>query len=533
VTAPPRSLPCALLLAVVLALLAPVAPAEAASRYLCTGYHACQQSGHPHFGYRKAGSRMWWRMYTGHNCTNYVAYRMVRQGMSSERPWDGTGMAYNWGRANRRLTDDTPMVGSVAWWNAGDGVGSSGHVAYVERVISKRRIVISEDSWGGDFHWREIRKQGGGWPTGFIHFDDREVRPVEQPVVTGDAAVGKPLTLTVGRWSPAASYAVQWLAGGAPIDGATGTTLTPTPVLRGKRLSVRVTATARGHLPGTATTARTAKVQRGTMTVVTPPTLSGTARVDEVLTLSTGTTSPAATGAEIRWFADGTLLDGATGPRLRLGQQLIRKRITATVVSRRTGYRNLTTTTAATAPVQAGRFEISAPFTLAGRAHLGRRLTVAPGTYAPADARVSYTWLRGNQPIDGATGPSYVVEVGDVGRRLSVRVDLRHPGYRDASRTLTTAAPVTTPSTTRVIARGRPHRAVVTVRVTAPGVAAPAGRATVRVGKRTLVGQVRDGRLRIVFRDLPRGSHQVRVRYQGADPVLPSRATTTVRVPRR
>ena len=40
-------------------------------------------------------------------------------------------MAYNWGRANKTITDQTPMVGSVAWWNAGDGVGSSGHVAYV------------------------------------------------------------------------------------------------------------------------------------------------------------------------------------------------------------------------------------------------------------------------------------------------------------------------------------------------------------------------------------------------------------------
>ena len=120
---------------------------------------------------------MWWRMYSGHNCTNYVAYRLVKGGMSPERPWDSTGMAYNWGRANRSITDDTPMVGAVAWWEAGDSVGSSGHVAYVQQVVSNRKIVISEDSWSGDFHWRVIRKRGGGWPTGFIHFDDREVRP--------------------------------------------------------------------------------------------------------------------------------------------------------------------------------------------------------------------------------------------------------------------------------------------------------------------------------------------------------------------
>ena len=119
---------------------------------------------------------MWWRMYSGHNCTNYVAYRLVKRRHVRRAPWSGTGMAYNWGRANSDITDQKPMVGAVAWWKQQRaGAGSSGHVAYVEKVLSPTKIVISEDSWSGDFHWRTITKSGGSWPTGFIHFDDRAV----------------------------------------------------------------------------------------------------------------------------------------------------------------------------------------------------------------------------------------------------------------------------------------------------------------------------------------------------------------------
>src|ERR671912_95046 len=66
-----------------------------------------------------ASRLMYWRMYSGHNCTNYVAYRLIENGMPNVRPWDGSGNATNWGVAMSRITDSTPTVGSVAWWKAG------------------------------------------------------------------------------------------------------------------------------------------------------------------------------------------------------------------------------------------------------------------------------------------------------------------------------------------------------------------------------------------------------------------------------
>ena len=523
-----------MLLAVVVSLLGPLPSSQATTTYLCTGYDSCASRGYSHAGYKRANDRMYWLMYSGHNCTNYAAYRMVKSGMRNERPWSGGGNAMYWGTEMRRITDDRPMVGAVAWWKASvPGAGSVGHVAYVERVVSRRKIVVSEDSWGGDFGWKTITRRGTGWPSGFIHFNDREVRATRAPEVSGTPTIGDAVRVSVGRWRPDARVSVQWLAGGDPVAGATEKSFTPTLAQRRKRLSVRVTATARGFEPGVVKTAATPRVSRGTLETDVAPTITGTPRVDEVLELQSGSVSPSAESRSVRWYADGERIAGADRPRLRLTQEHIRSRISAAVVSRREGYHKLVGTTDRTAEVEAGRFEITEPFELTGTPQREHRLTVEPGRFSPKDAKVHYTWLRDGEAIARATDPTYAATVDDVGHRLSVRVDLTRSGYRDRSLTLRAAGPVTTEPTLRLSAEGRPHRAVVLLRVVAPGVDAPEGDARVRVGRRSVTGEVVDGRLRVVVGDLPRGRHDVRVAYAGTSVVLAARAATTVRVPRR
>lgn len=166
--------------------------AVASSSYLCTGYDSCEASGYSHAGYKQAAKNQYWQMFSGHNCTNYAAYRMVKAGMPNTRPWSGTGNAYNWGPANPTIEDGTAAVGAVAWWKANvKGAGSVGHVAYVERVVSADEIIISEDSWGGDFHWRRVQR-ASGWPSGFLHF---------QPAATQS---GSPLGAVDSATSPRA-----------------------------------------------------------------------------------------------------------------------------------------------------------------------------------------------------------------------------------------------------------------------------------------------------------------------------------------
>lgn len=94
------------------------------------------------------------------------------------------------------------------------------------------------------------------------------------PTVTGIARVGRTLTATDGTWTPAeVTVAYQWLANGTPIAGATGKTLKLTGAHVGRRISVRVTASAVDHTDGTATSAQTVPVAKGpvSVTVTTSP----------------------------------------------------------------------------------------------------------------------------------------------------------------------------------------------------------------------------------------------------------------------
>jgi len=190
------------LVALIATLLVPASPAGATSTIICKGFTACAKAGYSSFGYGPSEyKKMWWRMYSGHNCTNYMAYRMIQAGMSETRPWTGSGDARNWGKVFKSRTDQTPAVGAVAWW-------SSNHVAYVQKILDADTIIISEDHYRGDFDWRKIVRSGGGWPTGFIHLRDEALKANEKPEVVGTPQVDERLTVDPGTWTmPGAAYA--------------------------------------------------------------------------------------------------------------------------------------------------------------------------------------------------------------------------------------------------------------------------------------------------------------------------------------
>ena len=151
----------------------PATPAQASTRVLCVGYDACARGGYSNHGYKPKRDNLYWRMAGDHNCTNYVAYLLVKKGMVNVRPWVGDGNAYAWGDFTTDYRDSVPVVGAVAWWDSNRAPASStGHVSYVEKVISKTEIIVSEDNWKGEFRWKRITKSGGGWPSAFIHFKD-------------------------------------------------------------------------------------------------------------------------------------------------------------------------------------------------------------------------------------------------------------------------------------------------------------------------------------------------------------------------
>ena len=92
----------------------------------------------------------YWGMSSGHNCTNYVAWRLIEAGVP--KPPTHPGNAGNWAAnaiADGYRVDGEPAVGAVAHWNPNVGWGALGHVAYVERLNDDGTILVSEDYWGG------------------------------------------------------------------------------------------------------------------------------------------------------------------------------------------------------------------------------------------------------------------------------------------------------------------------------------------------------------------------------------------------
>jgi len=530
----PRPRLAALLSAVLLVLGSGLvaAPATAASTVLCTGYAGCTAAGYSEAGYGAANATMYWRMYAGHNCTNYVAYRMVRSGMANVRPWDGGGNATLWGALNPALTTQVPAVGAVAWWAAYvPPAGSVGHVAYVERVVDANTIIVSQDSWGGDFSWARITRTSGNWPSGFVHFHDAPMTNLARPVVSGTAKVGAVLASTAGSWAPGdATVRYQWRADGVNITGATAPTLTLAQAQQDKKISVVTTASKPGYPTTTVTSATTPAVLPGVISNTAPPTVTGDAVVDSTLVASPGTWTPTPSLLAYQWTADGAAISGAVGPTLPVDPSLVGKALAVTVTASRPGYLDVTSQSTPTAPVAPGTFTVGTPATVTGSPRLGQTLRFEAGTFSPAGS-VAVQWVRNGVPVPDATGTSYLLGVDDLGSRIAARMVLTRPGY-----TTVTERPVrtwTVKSDPRIVVKTAPGTAGkvrVTVTVTAPGVATVTG--PVRISWRgSLLTEVtlRSGTATTTL-TLPAGTRTFRARYPGSTTVAAGLVDTTTTV---
>jgi len=461
-------------LAMLVGLLITAPSAEASSTILCHGFSGCKQAGLKRFGYSKKYTTSWWRMFAGHNCTNYVAYRMIRNGMSSTRPWSGSGDARNWGNVFASRTNQSPLVGSVAWW-------STNHVAYVQQVIDANTIVISEDHWGGDFDWRKIVRSGGGWPTGFIHLTDEALKASVAPKINGTPKVDVPLSVNPGTWNlTGATYTYQWYANGVAIAGATGASYTPTAAQLAVTLTVKVTAARYGYASGSSTSAASAAVAPGTMRTTEVPTVTGLVKVGGVLTVAGGSWQPAATARTIQWYANGVAIPGATQTTLKLGAAQLGKRITAAVTGRRVGYLDATATSAPTVPVAPEKMSVTREPVVTGAPHLGHAITVTPGAVSPTGATTTYRWLRDGAPIKHAKAATYTPQLADLGTHLSVRVTYSMPGYTSVVRVLPLAPQVRAFPVIKV--KSHAHRSV-TVSVVVDGMKSVGGTVTIYNGR--------------------------------------------------
>ncbi len=131
-------------------------------------------------------------MSTGTECTNYVAF-VESSVYGVPTPNYDLGNATSWAsvaESHGVTVNQTPTVGSVAQWNAGDhDISSDGHVAIVEQVgPNDSYIIVSQDNWSSDkqgYGWAVILNgtpnQGEPWPDRFIHFQTTTTLSYRQP----------------------------------------------------------------------------------------------------------------------------------------------------------------------------------------------------------------------------------------------------------------------------------------------------------------------------------------------------------------
>ena len=147
-----------------------------------TGGYSCTSAS----GYKGTNATGWaWTDYgcpnyasgcpnTPHNCTLYVAYRLMQNGVNYPG-WYAN--ATNWAKqANLHnvAVNQTPAVGAIAQWNSGIG-----HVAYVEASDSGGITLTMDDYYTsqpypiGYTATIHINIGSPAWPDNFIHFKDQ------------------------------------------------------------------------------------------------------------------------------------------------------------------------------------------------------------------------------------------------------------------------------------------------------------------------------------------------------------------------
>ena len=273
------------------------------------------------------------------------------------------------------------------------------------------------------------------------------------PAISGTAQVGETLTADTTGITDAdglvnATFSYQWVANdgttNTDISGATDNTYTLLADDEGQTIKVRVIVTDDVGNETTLTSAATDTVgfavqQQGASNTPTTgqPTISGTARVGEMLTADTsgiadddGLVNATYT---YQWVAnDGTTdtdISGATDNTYTLVDDDEGRTIKVRVIVTDDAENETTLTSEATDAVEAAPQPDSPATgepTISGTARVGEMLTADTSGITDADGLTnvtySYLWLGDDTDIAGATSSTYTLLAGDEGQTIKVRV---------------------------------------------------------------------------------------------------------------
>jgi hypothetical protein len=159
------------------------------------------------------------------------------------------------------------------------------------------------------------------------------------PALVGAARFRSTVSVNAGSWLPAnTSLSVQWFLDGAPVAGATSTSLRLSRSMIGKVVTAQVTGSAPYYSPVAASTPAytvgKAVFRKKRVTLV------GTARPGRVLTARTRI-RPKAKKIGYRWYRNGKRIKGATKATYRVTRRDRGKKIQVKVIAHKKGYATL------------------------------------------------------------------------------------------------------------------------------------------------------------------------------------------------
>jgi len=224
----------------------------------------------------------------------------------------------------------------------------------------------------------------------------------------------------------------QWLRGGSPISGATGTDYTTTDADAGTVVSLRQISTGPG---GTATrdSEQQYTINGAPPTIPSNPTISGTPQRGQTLTatLATPTGTPTISSS-VQWYLNGLVVSGATSLSYTVGSGL--ELIGAQIYVRHSATSSWGTTNRESDPVTivSAPVSTSAPTLSSPGIYIGGSLSFEPGTWAgTSPITLSYTVRRDGVAIAGLTGltqaqmasalEAYGLVAADIGPDLTIQ----------------------------------------------------------------------------------------------------------------
>lgn len=230
------------------------------------------------------------------------------------------------------------------------------------------------------------------------------------------------------------------LSSWTPIQDADRQSYVPTNLDKGYCLMALETGVKDGYRSETYPTIGsqdwyvTLPIQDGTFDGSTPQ-ISGTAKVGSTLSALTADFSPRQDSFAYQWFADKVALSGQTGTTLLLTSAEAGKTITIKVTGERSGFDDLTVSSAGFGPVELMAMTSAATPRISGSPAPGRAVVAEPGVWDPVPTSFAYQWRLDGQNVPNAVQASFTPKTADLGRALSVQVVGSKAGYAPVSRT--------------------------------------------------------------------------------------------------